>query len=319
MISSNAHRMMQISHRSKCIIILASSFDQMKQEIPHVSYNPANQKHAGFEIVPIDKIVRNKDQYDHHPELPHQLTFYNLIFFTEGNGRHFIDFNWYPVKKGSIIYLAKEQVNAFELSEGLKGFCIIFTENYFVECFSALPNDFVFRLFNPELLSPVVNTPTNSDFTEYFNLLNKEYNNEVLFNRKNILDSLFVILISKLEGIKQTQSTHPLGSSKTILFQRFSSLLESNFAQHRKAQFYAKELAITYKHLNTICKDVIQKTAKNVIDDFIILQAKRNLINSELKSSELAYMLGFEDPTNFTKYFKKKTGLTPNSFKKGLK
>lgn len=290
----------------------------MKKEIPHVAYNPANQKHAGFEIVPLQQIVQNQDQYEPHPNLPHQLRFYNLIFFTEGTGQHFIDFNWYPVEKGSIVYLAKEQVNAFELSEGLKGFCIIFTEKYFVECFSTLPNEFVFRLFNPELSSPVVNIPKESDFYEYFNLLNKEYNNESLFNRKNILDSLFVILISKLEGIKQHESAHRLDSSKTIIFRRFTSLLETNFAKHRDAQFYAKELAITYKHLNTICKDVINKTAKNVIDDFIILQAKRNLINSELKSSELAYILGFEDPTNFTKYFKKKTGLTPKSFKTEL-
>jgi AraC-like DNA-binding protein len=290
----------------------------MKKEIPHVAFNPANQKHAGFEIVPLQQIVENQNKYDHHPELPHQLTFYNLIFFTEGNGRHFIDFNWYPVQKGSIVYLAKEQVNAFGLDDELKGYCIIFTEKYFVECFSALPNEFVFRLFNPELSSPVVTAPKESDFFEYFNLLNKEYNNESLFNRKNILNSLFVILISKLEGIKKYQTALPIDSSKTLLFQRFTSLLELNFAQHRDAQFYAEELAISYKHLNTICKNVINKTAKNVIDDFIILQAKRNLINSELKSSELAYKLGFEDPTNFTKYFKKKTGLTPNSFKKEL-
>ncbi|MBI0400047.1 helix-turn-helix transcriptional regulator [Cyclobacterium marinum] len=55
------------------------------------------------------------------------------------------------------------------------------------------------------------------------------------------------------------------------------------------------------------------------MDDFIILQAKRNLINSTTNSAELAYKLGFEDPTNFTKYFKKNTGLTPKSFIKSLK
>ena len=61
-----------------------------------------------------------------------------------------------------------------------------------------------------------------------------------------------------------------------------------------------------------------QVISQKVIDDYIILQAKRNLINSSLKSTELAYKLGFEDPTNFTKYFKKNTGLTPNSFIKSI-
>ena len=219
------------------------------------------------------------------------------------------------MEKGNVLYLAKEQVNAFELSNDLDGFCLIFTEAYFVECFRALPSEFVFRLFNPELLSPVVSIPENSDFLTYFNLLNKEYHNERPFNKKSILDSLFVILISKLEEIKQQQSTRKIDDSKIKLFKRFTSLVESNFSQSRSAQHYASELAISYKHLNAICREVIHKTAKNVIDDFIILQAKRNLINSEIKSSELAYQLGFEDPTNFTKYFKNRVDLTPKQFK----
>lgn len=288
----------------------------MEKEIPHIAFNPKNDKYEGFEIVPLQRIAKLKNGLEHNPESPHQLTFYNLIFFTEGEGRHFVDFNWYPVKKGSVIYLAKEQVNAFELSEQLDGFCVIFTEAYFVKCFSTLPNDFVFRLFNPELMSPVVDTSIDPDFDTYFNLLNKEYKKEISSNRANILDSLFTVIISKLEEIKQQQSNVELDSAKKLLFQRFSSLIETHFSAHRDAQFYAQELAITYKHLNSVCKEVIHKTAKNVIDDFIILQAKRNLVNSHMKSSEIGYMLGFEDPTNFTKYFKKKTGFTPNSFKK---
>ena len=100
------------------------------------------------------------------------------------------------------------------------------------------------------------------------------------------------------------------------LFKKFNSLIEQNIAKSRSADFYANELAITYKHLNLICKELVNKTAKNVIDDFLILKAKRNLINTTMKSNELAFKLGFEDPTNFTKYFKKHTGLTPKEFTK---
>ena len=61
---------------------------------------------------------------------------------------------------------------------------------------------------------------------------------------------------------------------------------------------------------------MVSVTAKQFIDAFVILEAKRLLINSEIKSTELAYSLGFEEPTNFVKYFKKHTGFTPNTFKK---
>ncbi|WPR71303.1 helix-turn-helix domain-containing protein [Flavobacterium sp. NG2] len=293
------------------------------KEIPHITFNPEKfnaeiSQNFGFEIVPIERIAKLKEQIEHNPELPHQLKFFNLIFFTEGSGRHFIDFNWFPVQQHSLVYLTKEQVNAFEFSANLKGFCIIFTEEYFVDCFANLSKDFVFRLFNPQLFSPILQIPPQSDFIDYFNLLLKEYDKPQAFNKMNIINSLFTILISKAEGIKQNQTFHIKDSSKITLFQKFTSLIEKNLSKTRNANFYANELAISYKHLNTICRELVNKTAKNIIDDYIILHAKRNLINSTMKSTELAYSLGFEDPTNFTKYFKKNTGLTPKDFIKSL-
>jgi YesN/AraC family two-component response regulator len=290
----------------------------MIKEIPFVQFNPEKNQSFGFEIVPITKIAQYRKQHDHNPELPHQLKFYNLIFFTAGAGRHFIDFNWYPVQQNSLVYLAKDQLNAFEFSEDLEGVCVIFTEEYFVSCFSNLEESFVFRLFNPQLFSPILQIPETSDFEKYFKLLQEEYNNGESFNQKSIVNALFIILISKAENIKQSQTFHIKDTSHNVLFQNFCSEIEKHYAESRSAVFYADKLTITYKHLNSICKELVNKTAKNVIDDFIILHAKRNLINSTIKSSELAYKLGFEDPTNFTKYFKKNTGLTPNSFLKSL-
>jgi len=290
----------------------------MRNDIPHILFKSATNNNIGFEIVPIEQIAKNKNEYKHNPELPHQLKFYNLIFFTKGSGRHFIDFKWYPVQQNSLIYLTKEQISAFEFSEDLKGYCIIFTEEYFVNNLSNLSDDFVFRLFNPDLFSPILQIPQNSDFINYFNLLLKEYRNSQSFNHKIIINSILTILISKAENLKQNITFYISDTSKIALYQNFISLIEKNLTKSRSANFYAKKLAISYKHLNTICKELMNKTAKNVIDDFIVLQAKRNLINSTVSSSELAYSLGFEDPTNFTKYFKKNTGLTPKSFIKSF-
>lgn len=291
----------------------------MKNEIPHVTFDTTNEKRMGFEIVPIKRIFDEQKRLKPNPNQPHQLKFYNLILFTKGHGRHFIDFNWYPVEAGSIIYLAKEQVNAFELSPDLDGYCIIFTESYFVECFSQLPEEFIFRLFHAELSSPVMQVPSESDVWTYFQLLNDENQREHQFNHDTIVDSLFTILISKLEEIRQKELPLTHDVEKSAIFQRFTDLIRQHSSQERSAQFYAQELAISYKHLNTICKEAVHKTAKTVIDDFVILQAKRSLINSEMKSTELAYTLGFEDPTNFTKFFKSRTGFTPKAFKKSFK
>ncbi len=287
----------------------------MNTDIPRIEFNPATKENFGFEIISIQDIADRRHLFDHDPELPHQLKFYNLILFTEGQGKHFIDFKWYPVQQNSLIYLTKEQVNAFHFSKHVKGICLIFSEEFFITSFSHLPKDFVFRLFNPQLFSPIIQTPQNDDFTKYLELLQAEYSNSNSFNHTTILKSLFIILLSKAEQIKQRQTFHITDDTRIQLFKRFTNLLETHFSKSRSAEFYANKLNISYKHLNTVCKELIHKTAKNVINDFIILQAQRSLINSTVKSTELAYQLGFEDPTNFTKYFKKYTGLTPKEFK----
>lgn len=291
----------------------------MKTDIPYVKFESGDGDKDGFEVVSIEKIYQNRKTYDVNPETPHQLKFYNLIFFTEGESQHLIDFKWYPVKKNSLIFLTKEQVNAFKFTENLKGVCLIFTEDYFVKCMSSLPKNVVFRLFLPELFSPILEIPKNSDFEKYLNLLKSESYNNNSFNQDIIIESLFVILLSKAEELKQSQTLHINDSSRIGLFQKFKVLLSDNYTHNRSAEFYAKQLSITYKHLNVLCKELVAKTAKSIIDDYIILQAKRNLINSDIKSTELGYKLGFSDPTNFTKYFKKKTGVTPNLFKKNYK
>jgi AraC-like DNA-binding protein len=307
------------NNREKSLNWIKSAARNMNTSIPHIEFNSSFKEDFGFEIVPISKIAKGKDGFSHNPELPHQLKFYNLIYFTKGTGRHYIDFNWYDVQKNSLIYLTKEQVTAFDFSEGLEGYCLIFTEEYFVHCFSSLSNDFVYRLFNPELFSPIVQIPLGSDFKDYFSLLNKEFMSNTEFNKKSIVESLFTILVSKAEQIKQNQTLQIKDSAKINIYQRFNSLIEKNLSKSRSAEYYAGELAITYKHLNTICKELLNKTAKNAIDDLVILRAKRDLINGDLKTSAIAFDLGFEDPTNFTKFFKKKTSLTPKQFVESIK
>ena len=126
---------------------------------------------------------------------------------------------------------------------------------------------------------------------------------------------MFNIIFSKVEEIKKNQTNYIQESDKLSLFLSFQNILKNDYTLNRNADYYAQNLNITYKHLNIVCKEVINKTAKQYIDEFVILEAKRNLVNSTIKSTELAYLMGFEESTNFVKYFKKHTGFTPNSFK----
>ncbi len=159
--------------------------------------------------------------------------------------------------------------------------------------------------------------PESSNTSNYIHLLFDEfYKDRDEFNKMNIIDSLYTIIFSKLEQLKQYQTFHLKENSRLETFLKFKSLLERHHSLSRNADFYAQKMNITYKHLNIICKEIVDTTAKQFIDEFVILEAKRKLISSTIKSTELAYSLGFEESTNFVKYFKKHTGLTLNTFKR---
>ncbi len=288
----------------------------MTNNIPQISFKSNYSNVTGIEIITLENLMKRKKDLDQNPEKAHQLDFYMLVYYTQGETEHLVDFVWHNVAKNTLFYLTKGQINAFKFNETVKGYLIIFSESYFKLQLNQLPKNVVLRLFTSHLFSPKIQIPENSNVLNYIRLFYDEfYNEKAEFNKVNIIDSLYTVIFSKLEQLKQYQTIDIQESSKLKLFLEFKSILEQDFTQSRNADFYAHKMNITYKHLNVICKEIVKVTAKQFIDEFIILEAKRKLINSSIKSTELAYLMGFEESSNFVKYFKKLTGFTPNGFK----
>jgi AraC family transcriptional regulator, transcriptional activator of pobA len=99
----------------------------------------------------------------------------------------------------------------------------------------------------------------------------------------------------------------------------FNKLLNTFYQEQKEVSFYAEKLNVSAKSLSEILKDSIGRTAKQAIDEFLLMEAKSLLSQTGLEVKEIVFWLGFEDPSYFTKYFKQRTGLTPNSYRQQLK
>lgn len=135
----------------------------MTKEIPYIEYKPNSLKIKGIEIILIEDLIRKNESLNHFAEKPHQLDFYLLTFYTQGETEHLVDFVWHKVKKNTLIYATKGQVNAFKFNKNLKGYIILFTKDYFEKQLNKIPKDAIIRLFSPHLFAPTVQIPESSN------------------------------------------------------------------------------------------------------------------------------------------------------------
>ncbi|APA66162.1 helix-turn-helix domain-containing protein [Maribacter sp. 1_2014MBL_MicDiv] len=96
---------------------------------------------------------------------------------------------------------------------------------------------------------------------------------------------------------------------------QFLELMEINFLNETNAEYYADQLGISTKRLNQVLQEKLNLTAKQVIQQRQITEAKRKLIRSEITTKKLAFDLGFESISSFSRFFKKNVGVSPTAFK----
>jgi AraC-like DNA-binding protein len=97
--------------------------------------------------------------------------------------------------------------------------------------------------------------------------------------------------------------------------QVFQKLIDKHFNQNKSVSFYAGELNITPNYLNMLCKKQFGRSAGEMITSRLILEAKRLLYHTDSDISQIAFDLGYEDPSYFTRTFKKVEKRTPTEFR----
>lgn len=289
-------------------------------EIPNVEFDPTNSRYRHIEIVDIGELNSRKDQLDHDIENPHRVQFNLIIFFQKGQGSHFIDFTKHRFEMGSIVFVYRNQIQAFDFSTALKGKAILFTDEFLglVSRYITVP------VFGPNILlnnfSPVLNL-SNSLRGSVESLIQEMINElEYADGGHQIVTHMFCSLLMMVERERALRSSFPSEAQRKQQ-QRvvdFVQLVEHHFTSTRNAAAYAERMHLSYKTLNQYCKSVTTQTAKQLIDKFVILEAKRRLILEDKSIQLLSSELGFDEETNFVKYFKKHTLITPRKFRKSL-
>ena len=117
---------------------------------------------------------------------------------------------------------------------------------------------------------------------------------------------------------QQTDIQAATRSREQTIFDRFIQLVNQHCRQQHQIGYYANRLCLTERYLGTVIRQTSGTTAKDWIDRALITQAKVLLRHSDKSVMQISENLDFPNPSFFSKYFKRLTGMTPGEYKKGV-
>jgi len=277
----------------------------------------------GFkESLPVEiEVVSLSKLYAQHRSIiiaPHRTRFYHIIWFQKREVTHVVDFKPVKIKADSLLFVGADRVQAFDPVGVGDGKAIIFTESFFfaskadlfflksTPLFDHLLDGTALRLRSPSC-APIIST---------FEAIERELQNPIDSRQQAILKNLLhnLLLLAEREIRNQGLPDAKKGPDLdyTLLFR---DVLDKQFREVKSVSRYARQIHVSEKRLNQATSQILGRTPKQLIDDRVMLEAKRLLVHSERAIKDIAFDLGFSEPTNFIKYFRKHSKLTPTEFR----
>lgn len=282
-------------------------------KIERIHYKKTNREIENFEIVDLQLFFSTRPK--RLLEKDYRLDFWAVIYIIEGHGMHYIDFRPYQYEPNSVLFIRKNQVQHFEINTDVRGYIIHINEPMMV-MLNYFNTDFIWEVVDSSYGSPVVNLPSDKgNITRV--LIDMIYNEYVKFNDKgsdNFIKSLFESFILSIEKELGTQKNITNSADYTI-FKEFRALVEENYKERKPLGFYAKSLGVSKKTINLATRNMVDMSAKEFINERLYLEIKRYLSQGELMIYEIAEMLGFDEPANMTKFFKRFENNSPKDFR----
>lgn len=250
-------------------------------------------------------------------DVPHRHDYYTVILIEQAAGEHLVDYQTYTFQPLEVYFISPGQVHQVVARTKPRGWVFTFSRDFLVE--NNIPESFItnINLFQPFGESP----PLKIDKVTFERLLDiirqmQECLPMELSYRSRALGALLQLFLIHCNNSSNLNPTHlDEENSGVCILRDFKHLVDARYHQWHKVNDYAAEVHLSPKYLSQTVKQFTGKSAKEFIQDRLVLEAKRLLLHTDLSVKEVAYKIGFEEPLHFSAFFKKKAGVSPSSFR----
>ena len=274
-------------------------------------YGKEHLRNEGVVIMPVMESMQDNPRRSH----PHYHDFFQ-VSLVSGEGTMMHDFREQDIQGTALFFLRPGQVHTIGVRDRLKGTVISFTQEFFDHKMPPPSRLYDLPFFTPGAPVPwlMLDRTQAKPFAALFAELQGEFD-AALPGAADVLRAILLILLVRTGRLYEEM--HPAGQASrgSLLARQFNLELERHFREWQAIGPYARKLGVTPDHLNEVVREHTGHTAGDLIRQRRLLDAKRLLLHSDHSVSEIGYQLGFDDPSYFSRFFRRYSGDTPAQFR----
>ena len=249
---------------------------------------------------------------------PYRQGFYQIgILSNTGNSQINLNTNNVKLEQLPLWFVVPGQVFSWVRDPSTTGYHIQFRKEFVSKTIQNLSAEFPFLKLAEN--SVFLMTPEEQKSLEYdMERMHSVFHNPHPYQEKMLEGMLISVLYNCKSVYERHKTTESHLSRGQVLTQQFQQLVDKLYVDSKSVSEYAEQLNVTPNYLTTTVKQITGKTAKDVIQQRVFLESKTMLSYTSLDIAEIAYRLNFQEPTHFTRFFKKYSGTTPHKFRQAL-
>lgn len=271
--------------------------------------------------IPFSFMLLDKASGTYNASEPHRHNYHEIFYFVKGGGTHDIDFKTFTIEDHSLHFVNPGQVHQVKRAAGSHGFILLFTTEFIALNRPSLDfhRDMWFLSHNAPEPALRLSAEDRPHFLDVIGRIQDEFTSDGAY-REEILRAYLDILLLRarrlFEGMEMME--HDRRSAHDLIM-RLRALIERHFTTIHAPKEYAEMLCVSQNHLNSTVKRALGKTISDLLHERLILEAQRLLYHTDLSVKEIAFQLNYEDPSYFTRFFRKHTGSAPHEFREACR